>query len=379
MRKSLLTLVLAAFALCGWAADNNKLHVSTDLFQFGDSILVLLNDQEKVFTGKNGKFEFDLEVSKVGELILTEPRVMWDGDLEDLKYFKVPAVPGETMRLWNTDNSRYDVSGTGFYAEFHKHDLALEEVAKDYTAGMMKVMEMNADESIDPQDVMSYYQNTVMPLEVASQKKILDYIKAHANEETIVPFISQLGTLEQVKEAVAALSPDVRDGRMKPYYEEIVSTMERQAMQAEEEAKAAEKQAAGLLAPDFTLNDLNGKPLALSSLRGKYVVLDFWGSWCIWCIKGFPQMKEYYAKYPGKFEILGIDCNDSEKKWKDAVQTHQLPWLHVYNPKNSNVLADYGIQGFPTKIIIDPEGKIVKTIVGEDPEFYTILDSLFGK
>ena len=44
-------------------------------------------------------------------------------------------------------------------------------------------------------------------------------------------------------------------------------------------------------APDFTLNDINGKPLTLSSLRGKYVVLDFWGSWCIWCIKGMPKMK----------------------------------------------------------------------------------------
>ena len=74
------------------------------------------------------------------------------------------------------------------------------------------------------------------------------------------------------------------------------------------------------MAPDFTLNDLSGKPLTLSSLRGKYVILDFWGSWCVWCIKGFPQMKEYYQKYAGKFEILGIDCNDPEAKWKAAVE-----------------------------------------------------------
>ena len=131
------------------------------------------------------------------------------------------------------------------------------------------------------------------------------------------------------------------------------------------------------LTPDFTLNDINGNPLTLSSLRGKYVILDFWGSWCVWCIKGIPQMKEYYQKYAGKFEILGIDCNDTEQKWKDAVAKHELPWLHVYNPKTSSVLEDYGIQGFPTKIIIGPDGKIVKTIVGEDPSFYTLLDELF--
>lgn len=130
-------------------------------------------------------------------------------------------------------------------------------------------------------------------------------------------------------------------------------------------------------APDFTLNDINGKPLTLSSLRGKYVVLDFWGSWCIWCIKGMPKMKEYYAKYAGKMEILGIDCNDSEEKWKAAVAEHKLPWLHVYNSDESHLLEKYGIEGFPTKVIIDPEGHIANVVVGEDPAFYTYLDKLF--
>ena len=131
------------------------------------------------------------------------------------------------------------------------------------------------------------------------------------------------------------------------------------------------------LAPDFTLNDLSGKPLTLSSLRGKYVILDFWGSWCVWCIKGIPQMKEYYQKYAGKFEILGIDCNDTEAKWKAAVEKYEMPWLHVYNPRDSKVLEQYEIQGFPTKIIVGPDGNIVKTIIGEDPAFYTFLDELF--
>ena len=130
-------------------------------------------------------------------------------------------------------------------------------------------------------------------------------------------------------------------------------------------------------APDFTLNDINGKPLTLSSLRGKYVVLDFWGSWCIWCIKGMPKMKEYYAKYAGKLEILGIDCNDSEEKWKAAVAEHQLPWLHVYNTDESGLLEKYGIEGFPTKVVIDPEGHVANVVVGEDPAFYTYLDKLF--
>jgi thiol-disulfide isomerase/thioredoxin len=141
--------------------------------------------------------------------------------------------------------------------------------------------------------------------------------------------------------------------------------------------QVAQQQTTGPEAPDFTLNDINGKPLTLSSLRGKYVILDFWGSWCGWCIKGIPDMKNYYNKYKGKFEILGIDCNDSEAKWKAAVEKYELPWLHVYNTRDSKVLEQYDIQGFPTKIIIDPDGRIVKVIVGEDPAFYTLLDELF--
>ena len=135
------------------------------------------------------------------------------------------------------------------------------------------------------------------------------------------------------------------------------------------------------LAPDFELPDLQGNPLKLSSLRGKYVVLDFWGSWCIWCIRGIPHMKEAYSKYKDKMEILGVDCQDTEEKWKAAVEEHQLPWLQVRCPEDylQTLGQQYRIQGFPTKVIIDPEGRLVKVVVGEDPAFYTFLDQLFAK
>lgn len=135
------------------------------------------------------------------------------------------------------------------------------------------------------------------------------------------------------------------------------------------------------LAPEFELPDLQGNPLKLSSLRGKYVVLDFWGSWCIWCIRGIPHMKEAYKKYKDKMEILGVDCQDTEEKWKAAVEEHQLPWLQVRCPEDylQTLGQQYRIQGFPTKVIIDPEGRLVKVVVGEDPAFYTFLDQLFAK
>ena len=173
------------------------------------------------------------------------------------------------------------------------------------------------------------------------------------------------------------LSESVREGRMKDFYGKAIAAA-RQAKEAEE--RAEKLQATGVEAPDFTLNDINGKPLSLSSLRGKHVVLDFWGSWCGWCIKGMPQMKEYYAKYKDKLEILGIDCNDTEEKWKAAVAKHALPWLNVYNARGAgDITKKLGVAAFPTKIAVDPEGKVIGTFVGETDDIYTALDKAMAQ
>ena len=78
-------------------------------------------------------------------------------------------------------------------------------------------------------------------------------------------------------------------------------------------------------------------------------------------------------------EILGVDCRDSEEKWKAAVEEHQLPWLQVRCPDEQlqAIAEQYSIEGFPTKVVIDPQGRIAKVVVGEDPAFYTYLDELF--
>jgi len=142
-------------------------------------------------------------------------------------------------------------------------------------------------------------------------------------------------------------------------------------------AQDAPKMAEGQDAPEFTLTSLDGSAFKLSSLRGKYVVLDFWGSWCANCIKGFPEMAAYYAKYKEKMEIVGVDCNDTEARWKAAVAKYDCPWKHVRQARDGDqVTKMYGVMAFPTKVIISPEGKVAKVVVGEDPAFYTILDEL---
>ena len=204
-------------------------------------------------------------------------------------------------------------------------------------------------------------------------KAVYDYIVAHPDQEASVTLLNYIDH-EQLEPAIAALNPTVANGRMKPVIDAMRKVVENENLRK----AAAEAVQEGKPAPDFTLEDINGKPFTLSSLRGKWVVLDFWGSWCGWCIKGIPDMKKYYEKYAGKFEIVGIDCRDTQEKWKAAVEKHELPWLHVYNADADGTPDKYAIEGYPTKIIVDPEGNINKIVIGESEEFYEYLDELFG-
>lgn len=132
------------------------------------------------------------------------------------------------------------------------------------------------------------------------------------------------------------------------------------------------------MAPNFTLKNQYGQSVSLSDYRGSWVVLDFWGTWCPWCIKGIPEMKEAYERYHHRgLEIIGIDCGDSMDEWKAGIKKYELPWVNVYNPEGGNVTSKYDVSGYPTKVIINPQGEIAKVIVGEDPEFYEILDMIF--
>lgn len=159
------------------------------------------------------------------------------------------------------------------------------------------------------------------------------------------------------------------------------NTAEEQAAETTEqvaEETKAEGVVAGAAAPDFKYQTINGKEVTLKTFNGKYVVLDFWGIWCKCCVKGIPEMKKYYEQYKEKMEIVSIDHGDEMDKLLPFIQENDMNWTHIVNDakNNTDLCKLYQVQGFPTKVLIDPNGKIVEVYVGEVPEFYQKLDEL---
>jgi peroxiredoxin len=127
-----------------------------------------------------------------------------------------------------------------------------------------------------------------------------------------------------------------------------------------------------IMAPDFTMPDVNGKLVSLSSFRGKYVLVDFWASWCRPCREENPNVVAMYNKFKGKnFTILGVSLDKQKAAWLQAIKEDGLTWNHVSDLKfwNSAAVPLYNIEGIPYNVLIDPQGKIIaKELRGADLE-----------
>ena len=134
-------------------------------------------------------------------------------------------------------------------------------------------------------------------------------------------------------------------------------------------------------APDFTLNDINGKPFRLSSLRGNIVLLDFWASWCTPCRYENPNIVKAYHKYAKKgLRIVQVSLDKDKNDWIQAINKDQLQaWKHVSDLQywNSPVAKLYGIQAIPANFLIAPDGKIIaQNLHGE--QLFSTLEHYFS-
>ena len=200
------------------------------------------------------------------------------------------------------------------------------------------------------------------------------YIK-NLNEEVLKFADDNKGTLAGFY-AINTLSPQQFEGELVKYSEEIKEKIKGNATVdsfVKQMAKLKTVQV-GQPAPNFTINTADDKPVSLSDFKGKYVLLDFWASWCQPCRQENPNVVKVYNQYKDKnFTILGISLDTDKAAWLQAVKADNLTWTHVSELKdfNGTAVKDYQVQAIPSSFLIDPSGKIIaKNLRGEELESF---------
>ncbi len=162
--------------------------------------------------------------------------------------------------------------------------------------------------------------------------------------------------LDDLKATRARISPALADC---PYVKDLDGII-----------KQLENVQIGKTAPEFSLPDTAGVSVSLSDFRGKYVLLDFWASWCPPCRRENPNVVKAFNEYKDKnFTIIGISLDKDKSKWLKAIADDNLTWTHLSDLKywDSEIPALYGVRGIPANVLLDPDGVIIaKNITGED-------------
>ena len=359
-KKSFITALLALVAMAGWAKDNFKMTGRID--GAGNDTLcieyVILQPEKQIIKRKvaveNGKFSFSAELREAyfGSLCLkSNPR-------ETIYTYFVPDEEAVFNGRLNSVEEHWN--GSTFFQQYGK----IIDIQRPFNIEF-------ATARAEPDRIRGLKNNDINS---RAKPLYMKYIEEHPNEDATGALLIHVN-YDQVLTAIGKLTPEVRNGRMKSEidsYEKLFTLVMKE--HAAREAVKNDTITIGCQVPELGLKDLHGNVLELKSLRGKYVVLDFWGSWCTWCIKGFPKLKEYYKKYKDRLEIVGIDCNDTAEKWAAAVKKHNVPWLHV---RSEDGIAEqkFRVQGYPYKVLISPEGTVLNAYLGETEEFYQYLDA----
>lgn len=219
--------------------------------------------------------------------------------------------------------------------------------------------QINATPGIKPNDsLMIAYKKSL-----STVKTTVDNFVADHKSSPVAPFVMLVTSeLEQdmptMEKRFNQLDPVTKEG----FYGRII------AQQIQEGRTGA----IGTQAIEFTQADPEGKQVSLSSFKGKYVLVDFWASWCRPCRMENPNVVKVYHKFKDKnFTVLGVSLDRDREPWLKAIKDDHLVWTHVSDLKfwNNEAAAKYRIQSIPQNFLIDPTGKIVaKNLRGPDLE-----------
>ncbi|HEX8017676.1 MAG TPA: TlpA disulfide reductase family protein [Flavobacterium sp.] len=330
-------------------------------FQDGDQNVV--KDSAKIV---DGKFSFAGKV---------EEPLRYSIKLKGQEYGKVFILSNETIGFKAHKDSVYMAKLSGatqdsIYGSYYKNEFKkIQDIAGP-------VYKLSDSLTQNGKVKLSEEQKTMMDkkwkdLQTLADDLTFKFIKSHkdqiAGALVLDDRLVTYGTPEQVKEYFALLSPEVQGS----YFGKKIK----------EGIELNNKTAVGVEAPQFSQTDVNGKIVKLSDYKGKYVLVDFWASWCGPCRKENPNVVLAYKTYHDKgFDVLGVSLDDKKKLWEKAIEKDGLTWTHVSDLKGwkNEAAVLYGVKLVPTNYLIGPDGKIVAKNLRE-AELQSKLKEIFSK
>ena len=134
----------------------------------------------------------------------------------------------------------------------------------------------------------------------------------------------------------------------------------------------------GNIAPSISGEEImTGEEFNLASLKGKFVIIDFWGTWCGACLAGVPEMKKFRDKHADRLQIVGLAKDKVIAKVQECIKKNEMNWPNILIGKGEqDYVAKYNVQGYPTKVLLDRNGKILLRTVGESEDFYIEAEKL---
>lgn len=297
---------------------------------------------------ENGKFKF--------QGIIESPDIYYIG-IDESRFVSFFNEPSDIKITFNIDSlSKPEVKGSTSDSEFRKYLKSMDE----YQSGQISFYTQYNEAARQGDSVkMKELDMKMEDLDKTHKENLLSFAKENPSS-FVSPYIAMRHSYElelsELKEIMAGLDSKVKESPFSKRLAERITTLENVEV--------------GKVAPDFTMNDPDGNPVTLSSLRGKVLLVDFWASWCGPCRRENPNVVKAYNQFKDKgFDILGVSLDKDKASWKSAIEEDKLTWTHVSDLQywNNAVSNLYGVMAIPSNVLIDKDGVIIgRNLTGEE-------------